>query len=188
MLEGMRREDEEVEQMLADPAEPTFDNTLVRDHDDHPKDYYNLLGRVSGVFFNLLSAEGNEEMEALAQKMSPLLTKHANDISPFEKAAWQKAIIGQQLPQTCMTTQFSHIMAGGYAAGYYSYKWAEVLETDAFGAFQEHGIFDQATAQRFRDCVLSKGGTEHPMTLYKRFRGHEPTIDAMLRRDGIKKQ
>ena len=81
MLEGMRREDEEVEQMLADPAEPTFDNTLVRDHDDHPKDYYNLLGRVSGVFFNLLSAEGNEEMEALAQKMSPLLTKHANDIS-----------------------------------------------------------------------------------------------------------
>lgn len=110
------------------------------------------------------------------------------DIIPFEKAAWQKAIIGQQLPQTCMTTQFSHIMAGGYAAGYYSYKWAEVLETDAFGAFQEHGIFDQATAQRFRDCVLSKGGTEHPMTLYKRFRGHEPTIDAMLRRDGIKKQ
>ena len=83
---------------------------------------------------------------------------------------------------------FSHIFAGGYAAGYYSYKWAEVLETDAFGAFQEHGIFDQATAQRFRDCVLSKGGTEHPMTLYKRFRGHEPTIDAMLRRDGIKKQ
>ena len=70
MLEGMRREDEEVEQMLADPAEPTFDNTLVRDHDDHPKDYYNLLGRVSGVFFNLLSAEGNEEMEALAQKMT----------------------------------------------------------------------------------------------------------------------
>lgn len=110
------------------------------------------------------------------------------DLIPFEKAAWQKAIIGQQLPQTCMTTQFSHIMAGGYAAGYYSYKWAEVLETDAFGAFQEHGIFDQATAQRFRDCVLSKGGTEHPMTLYKRFRGHEPTIDAMLRRDGIKKQ
>lgn len=110
------------------------------------------------------------------------------DIIPFEKAAWQKAIIGQQLPQTCMTTQFSHIMAGGYAAGYYSYKWAEVLETDAFGAFQEHGIFDQATAQRFRDCVLSKGGTEHPMALYKRFRGHEPTIDAMLRRDGIKKQ
>ena len=81
MLEGMRREDEEVAQMLADPAEPTLDNTLVRDHDDHPKDYYNLLGRVSGVFFNLLSAEGNEEMEALAQKMSPLLTKHANDIS-----------------------------------------------------------------------------------------------------------
>ena len=107
------------------------------------------------------------------------------DIIPFEKQAWQKAIIGKQLPQTCMTTQFSHIMAGGYAAGYYSYKWAEVLETDAFSVFQEHGIFDRETAQRFRDCVLSRGGTEHPMTLYKRFRGQEPSIDAMLRRDGI---
>lgn len=110
------------------------------------------------------------------------------DIIPFEKKAWEKAILGKQLPETCMTVQFSHIMAGGYAAGYYSYKWAEVLDADAFSVFKRNGIFDQATAQRFRDNILSKGGTEHPMTLYKRFRGQEPTIDALLERNGIKRQ
>lgn len=108
-----------------------------------------------------------------------------DDIMAFEKEAWKDAIITEQLPDTCMTTQFSHIMAGGYAAGYYSYKWAEVLDADAFSVFKHNGIFDQATAQKFRDEILSKGGTEHPMTLYKRFRGQEPTIDALLERNGI---
>ena len=108
------------------------------------------------------------------------------DLVKFEKQAWKDAIIMPQLPDTCMTVQFSHIMAGGYAAGYYSYKWAEVLEADAFSVFKHNGIFDRATARRFRDCILSKGGTEHPMTLYKRFRGQEPTIDALLERNGIK--
>lgn len=107
------------------------------------------------------------------------------DIIPFEKEAWGKAIIGKQLPNTCMTTQFSHIMAGGYAAGYYSYKWAEVLDADAFSVFKKNGIFDKKTAKSFRDNILSKGGTEHPMVLYKRFRGQRPTIDALLRRNGI---
>lgn len=111
-----------------------------------------------------------------------------DDIIPFEKKAWKKAILGEQLPDTCMTVQFSHIMAGGYAAGYYSYKWAEVLDADAFSVFKRHGIFDQKTAQRFRDNILSRGGTEHPMTLYKRFRGGEPTIDALLKRNGIKRE
>ena len=109
------------------------------------------------------------------------------DLIKFEKKAWEKAIIGKQLPDTCMTVQFSHIMAGGYASGYYSYKWAEVLDADAFAVFKREGIFNQDTAQRFRDCILSKGGTEHPMTLYKRFRGGEPTIDALLERNGITK-
>ncbi|MBR1462937.1 MAG: M3 family metallopeptidase [Prevotella sp.] len=113
-----------------------------------------------------------------------------DDIIPFEKKAWAKASIvkAKKNPTTCMTTQFSHIMAGGYAAGYYSYKWAEVLDADAFSVFKKHGIFNQATAQRFRDCILSKGGTEHPMTLYKRFRGQEPTIEALLKRNGIKRK
>ena len=109
------------------------------------------------------------------------------DIIPFEKKAWEKAMVTPQLPNTCMTVQFSHIMAGGYAAGYYSYKWAEVLDADAFSVFKKNGIFDQRTAQSFRDNILSKGGTEHPMTLYKRFRGQEPTIDALLERNEIKK-
>ena len=112
--------------------------------------------------------------------------KFEGDLIAFEKKAWQKAMVTEQLPNTCMTVQFSHIMAGGYAAGYYSYKWAEVLDADAFSVFKANGIFDKTTAQRFRDEVLSKGGTEHPMTLYKRFRGQEPTIDALLERNGIK--
>ena len=111
-----------------------------------------------------------------------------DDILSFEKKTWKKAIIGTQLPDTCMTVQFSHIMAGGYAAGYYSYKWAEVLDADAFAVFKKHGIFDKQTAQSFRDNILSKGGTEHPMTLYKRFRKGEPTIDALLKRNGIKRE
>jgi peptidyl-dipeptidase Dcp len=108
------------------------------------------------------------------------------DIMKFEKEAWKKAIIGKQRDDTCMTVQFSHIMAGGYAAGYYSYKWAEVLDADAFSVFKRHGIFDRKTAESFRENILSKGGTENPMTLYKRFRGGEPTIDALLRRNGIR--
>ena len=111
-----------------------------------------------------------------------------DDIIPFEKKAWEKAMIMPQLPDTCMTVQFSHIMAGGYAAGYYSYKWAEVLDADAFSVFKKHGIFDKKTASSFRENILSKGGTENPMTLYKRFKGGEPTIDALLKRNGIKRQ
>lgn len=111
-----------------------------------------------------------------------------DNIITFEKKAWAKAVVTKQLSDTCMTTQFSHIMAGGYAAGYYSYKWAEVLDADAFSVFKKNGIFDRATAQRFRDCILSKGGTENPMILYKRFRGQEPTIDALLERNGIKRR
>ena len=84
-----------------------------------------------------------------------------------------------------MSPQFTHIFSGGYAAGYYGYKWAEVIECDAFSKFQEDGIFNRETARSWVDNVLSRGGTEAPMTLYKRFRGREPHIDAMMRRDGI---
>ena len=107
------------------------------------------------------------------------------DVRSYEKQAWQKAQVLPGVEETCMTVQFSHIMACGYAAGYYSYKCAEVLDADAFSLFQEKGIFDSETANSFRENVLSKGGTEHPMVLYKRFRGQEPSIDALLRRNGI---
>lgn len=110
------------------------------------------------------------------------------DIMQFERKAWSAAQLFPQLEGTCMSVQFSHIMAGGYAAGYYSYKWAEVLDADAFSLFKEKGVFNTDVAQSFRDNILSKGGTEPPMTLYKRFRGKAPSIDALLERNGITKK
>ena len=107
------------------------------------------------------------------------------DVQLYERKAWKKAQILPNVEGTCMTVQFGHIMSGGYSAGYYSYKWAEVLDADAFSLFKEKGIFNQETANSFRKNVLSKGGTEHPMTLYKRFRGQEPGIQALLKRNGI---
>ena len=140
------------------------------------KNYLSAYGCLRQVSLGLL------DMAYYTQK-----DEFKEDIITFEKDAWKDAIITKQLPNNCMTTQFSHIISGGYAAGYYSYKWAEVLDADAFSLFKKNGIFDKNTALSFRENILSKGGTEHPMTLYKRFRGQEPTIDALLERNGIKK-
>ena len=109
------------------------------------------------------------------------------EVIPYEREAWKRTQVLPQAEGTCMSVQFSHIFAGGYAAGYYSYKWAEVLDADAFALFKEKGIFNQEVAASLREHVLSRGGTEHPMTLYKRFRGKAPTIDALLIRNGIKR-
>jgi peptidyl-dipeptidase Dcp len=108
------------------------------------------------------------------------------DVKQFEENSWKKTQIFPGIDETCMSTQFSHLFSGGYAAGYYSYKWAEVLDADAFSLFKEKGIFDREVAASFRKNILEKGGTEHPMVLYKRFRGHEPTADALLKRSGLK--
>ena len=112
-------------------------------------------------------------------------TPFEGDVRTYERQAWAKTQILPSVEGTCMSVQFSHIMAGGYAAGYYSYKWAEVLDADAFSLFKEKGIFNPDVANSFRTEVLSKGGTEHPMTLYKRFRGQEPGIEALQKRNGI---
>ena len=114
-------------------------------------------------------------------------TLFEGDVKAYEKATWKKAQVLPQPEETCMSVQFGHIMSGGYSAGYYSYKWAEVLDADAFSVFKEKGIFNTDVARSFRENILSKGGTEHPMTLYKRFRGQEPTIDALLKRNDIKR-
>lgn len=114
-------------------------------------------------------------------------TPFEGDVKAYEKKAWEKTQILPVVEETCMSTQFSHIFAGGYSAGYYSYKWAEVLDADAFSLFKQKGIFNPEVAESFRENILSKGGTEHPMALYKRFRGQEPTINALLIRNGIKK-
>ena len=110
----------------------------------------------------------------------------SGDVKSFETDAWKKTLLFEPIAETCMSTQFNHIFSGGYAAGYYSYKWAEVLDADAYEVFKQQGIFNKKTATSFAENILSKGGSEHPMILYKRFRGQEPTIDALLKRNGIK--
>lgn len=116
------------------------------------------------------------------------ITEPVTDAFAFELNAMKEVQPFSVVEGCLLAPQFSHIFSGGYAAGYYSYKWAEVLEADAFAKFKEDGIFNQETAKSFRDNVLSKGGTEHPMELYKKFRGSEPNIDALLARDGVKKK
>ena len=138
---------------------------------------YDCMRQVS---FGLLDMElytRTTPIEAAAEGEHPLLQ--------IEHEVWRRIGLSRPPRETCMLAQFGHIMSGGYAAGYYSYKWAEVLEADAFECFRREGIFNAATAQRFRDTILSQGGTRHPSELYRDFRGQEATIDAMLRRDGL---
>ena len=107
------------------------------------------------------------------------------DVKAFEKQAMEGTSLYPDVAENCMSTSFSHIFQGGYSSGYYSYKWAEVLDADAFAYFQEKGIFNEEVATKFKDNVLSKGGTELPMELYKKFRGQEPKADALLKRAGL---
>ena len=107
------------------------------------------------------------------------------DIEAFEAQATEKANWLPKEPGACSSPAFSHIFAGGYSAGYYSYKWAEVLDADAFESFKDAGLFDQETAARFRNTILARGGVDHPLTLYKNFKGRDPDPDALLRRDGL---
>ncbi len=106
-------------------------------------------------------------------------------VEEFERKATDKTSLYPRIPGTSISTSFSHIFAGGYSAGYYSYKWAEVLDADAFEFFQTSGIFNREVAMKFREHILEKGGTEHPMELYKKFRGQEPDVGALLRRAGL---
>ncbi|MER3318004.1 MAG: M3 family metallopeptidase [Allomuricauda sp.] len=107
------------------------------------------------------------------------------DVKSYETKAFESTNLFPETPETCMSTSFAHIFQGGYSSGYYSYKWAEVLDADAFAHFKENGIFSKMVADKFKEHVLSKGGTENPMELYKRFRGAEPNIDALLERAGL---
>jgi peptidyl-dipeptidase Dcp len=109
-------------------------------------------------------------------------------VKEYELQAFEDTQLFSDIPQTCMSTAFSHIFQGGYSAGYYSYKWAEVLDADAFAYFKENGIFNKEVARKFKEYILSKGGTEKPMELYKKFRGSEPKLDALLERAGLLKK
>ena len=139
------------------------------------------------------SASFHEGMQTLRQLSFGLLDMrwHSQDpstiqsIREFENEAFADTKLYPDIPENCMSTAFSHIFQGGYSAGYYSYKWAEVLDADAFEYFLEEGLFNKEVASKFKEHVLSKGGTEKPMVLYKRFRGKEPKPDALLKRAGL---
>ncbi|TDS19267.1 peptidyl-dipeptidase Dcp [Maribacter caenipelagi] len=139
------------------------------------------------------SATFQEGMQTLRQLSFGLLDMSWHGIEPtgitnvkaHEDEAFKDTSLYPETPETCMSTAFSHIFQGGYSSGYYSYKWAEVLDADAFAYFKEKGIFNKEVATKFKDNVLSQGGTENPMVLYKRFRGAEPKVEALLERAGL---
>ena len=139
------------------------------------------------------SASFHEGMQTLRQLSFGLLDMHWHGQNPseiksvkeFENNAFADIKLYQDVSENCMSTAFSHIFQGGYSSGYYSYKWAEVLDADAFEYFLEEGIFNKKVATKFKENILSKGGTEKPMVLYKRFRGKEPKSDALLKRAGL---
>ena len=111
--------------------------------------------------------------------------ENINSLKEFEDQEFENTKLYPDVAENVMSTAFSHIFAGGYAAGYYSYKWAEVLDADAFDYFEQNGIFNKEIATKFKDFILSQGGTDHPMTLYKKFRGQEPSPNALLKRAGL---
>lgn len=139
------------------------------------------------------SATFQEGMQTLRQLSFGLLDMSWHGTNPtditnvkqHEDEVFKNTSLYPETPETCMSTAFSHIFQGGYSSGYYSYKWAEVLDADAFAYFKEKGIFNKEVATKFKDNVLSKGGTENPMVLYKRFRGSEPKVEALLERAGL---
>jgi len=139
------------------------------------------------------SATFQEGMQTLRQLSFGLLDMSWHGIDPtsitnvkaHEDEAFKDTSLYPATPETCMSTAFSHIFQGGYSSGYYSYKWAEVLDADAFAYFKEKGIFNKEVSNKFKDNILSKGGTENPMTLYKKFRGAAPKVDALLERAGL---
>jgi peptidyl-dipeptidase Dcp len=111
--------------------------------------------------------------------------ENIKNVKSFENEKFASTQLYPDVTENAMSTSFSHIFAGGYSAGYYSYKWAEVLDADAFDYFKQNGIFNKRIATQFKDNILSQGGTDHPMTLYKKFRGQEPSSDALLKRAGL---
>lgn len=139
------------------------------------------------------SATFQEGMQTLRQLSFGLLDmswhgidpRSITDVKKHEEAAFKETNLYPDTQETCMSVAFSHIFQGGYSSGYYSYKWAEVLDADAFAFFKEKGIFNKEVATKFKDNILSKGGTENPMVLYKRFRGAEPKVEALLQRAGL---
>jgi peptidyl-dipeptidase Dcp len=157
--------------------------------------HYETGEKISNTLIEKIKKSGNflEALGTLRQLSFALLDMAYHmknpaeivDVEKFEMEAINRTALLPKIPNTSISTSFSHIFAGGYSAGYYSYKWAEVLDADAFEFFKSSGIFNKEVAQRFREHILERGGTEHPMELYKKFRGQEPDVGALLRRAGL---
>ena len=141
--------------------------------------------KASGKFLEGLGTLRQLSFAFLDMKYHTTPPETIKDIGEFETKTIERTTLLPKIPGTSISTSFSHIFAGGYSAGYYSYKWAEVLDADAFEFFQTSGIFNREVAKKFREFILEKGGTEHPMELYKKFRGQEPDVGALLRRAGL---
>ena len=161
----------------------------VKEAIHHPKQFEAFVSWMEqmgyGEQFSKLTIDSLKQMYKAVEVRLPQIDTELSNLQVKIKV--QKAIIDKLNEQMKgLDEQQSKLIAGGYSAGYYSYKWAEVLDADAFSLFKQKGIFNQDVAESFRNNILSKGGTEHPMVLYKRFRGQEPTIDALLIRNGIK--
>lgn len=141
--------------------------------------------KASGHFLEGMATMRQVSFALLDMNYHSVAPESITDIGKFEESSTSATQLYPNIPGTNQSTAFSHIFAGGYSAGYYSYKWAEVLDADAFEYFQEEGIFNAEVARKFREHILEKGGTEHPMNLYKNFRGQEPDVAALLRRSGL---
>lgn len=168
-------------------VEPDFLNTFARHYqtgEQLPESYIGKIRR-SRNFQVGYACIRQVSFALLDMAYYSLSTPFKEDVRAFEHKAWHETALLPILPEASMSVQFSHIMSGGYAAGYYSYKWAEVLDADAFSLFKQRGIFDKSAAASFRSHILSQGGTELPGILYKQFRGKDPDIHALLRRDGL---
>ena len=129
--------------------------------------------------------ERNLYIDASHPNETRVVLKSEENIEDYEKTLLDEYTLVPKVNGAAVAPAFSHIFSGGYSAGYYSYKWAEVLEADAFESFKENGIFNKETALSFRENILSKGNLKNPIDLYKDFKGREPKVDALLKRDGL---
>lgn len=172
--EGIERQRREVAAVAGSRRAPTFANTIeALDASGE------LLAKVNAVLNNMVSAETNDRLQAIAKEV---------EANAFEKQALARIGMMPEIVVRYRSPYFNHIFGPGlgYSAGYYSYVWSEVLDADAFQAFREHGLFDQATAKSFRTNILERGGSEEPAVLYRRFRGAEPAVEPLLVRRGLK--
>jgi peptidyl-dipeptidase Dcp len=149
-----------------------------------PMDYIERI-KAAATFHQGLQTLRQLSFGILDMKWHGLNTSEVKNVKQYELEAFKDTNLFPDVAENCMSTSFSHIFQGGYSSGYYSYKWAEVLDADAFEYFKEQGIFNSEVANKFKNFVLSQGGTDDPMTLYKKFRGQEPKPDALLKRAGL---